>query len=205
MVQRLARGPFKAEIRVRFPLALPNKDPHFENQSRLETPTISTAVCLHRTMKPSDRTMLRLIALFKFVKVLLLVSVGVGAFKLLHKNMAIEAEHWIDMLGLNPGNHYVDKVLEKAANLTPHKIKLLGVGSFIYAGLFLTEGTGLWLAKRWGEWVTVIITSSLVPVEIYEIHRHPNAIKISVLIINVAIVTYLIYRIRTEPAKQTAS
>lgn len=148
--------------------------------------------------------MLRLIAVFKFVKVLLLVSAGLAAFKLLHKNIAIEAEHLIDMLGFNPGNHYVDKVFQQAANLTPHKIKLVGAGCFLYAGLFLTEGTGLWLAKRWGEWVTVIITSSLVPVEIYEIHRHPTAIKITVLIINIAIVIYLIYRIRTETAKSTA-
>ena len=43
-------------------------------------------------MKPSDRNMLRLIALFNFAKVIFLVSVGVGAFKLLHKNMAIEAD-----------------------------------------------------------------------------------------------------------------
>jgi uncharacterized membrane protein (DUF2068 family) len=70
--------------------------------------------------------------------------------------------------------------------------------SFVYAGLFLTEGVGLWLVKRWAEWFSVIITTSLVPVEIYEIHRHPSAMKCLVLILNIAVVGYLLYRIRNE-------
>jgi uncharacterized membrane protein (DUF2068 family) len=97
--------------------------------------------------------MLRLIATLKFLKVALLVATGVGIFKLLHKDLGCAMEHWITMLGLNPGNQFVEAALTKAANLTPHKMKLLGAGSFIYAGLFLTEGVGLWLAKRWGEWL----------------------------------------------------
>jgi uncharacterized membrane protein (DUF2068 family) len=48
----------------------------------------------------------------------------------------------------------------------------------------------------WAEWLTIIITSSLIPFEIYEICRHPTAIKVAVLLINVAIVAYLLYRIR---------
>jgi uncharacterized membrane protein (DUF2068 family) len=147
--------------------------------------------------------MLRLIATFKFLKVALLIATGVGIFKMLHKDLACALEHWIAMLGLNPGNQFVEAALTKAANLTPHKVELLGAGSFIYAGLFLTEGIGLWMAKRWGEWFTVIITSSLVPVEIYEIFHHVSMIKIFVLIINLAIVAYLVYRIRTD--KRTTS
>jgi uncharacterized membrane protein (DUF2068 family) len=52
--------------------------------------------------------------------------------------------------------------------------------------------------KHWAEWFTIIITSSLVPVEIYELYRHPTASKILVLIINIAVVAYLVYRIRTR-------
>jgi uncharacterized membrane protein (DUF2068 family) len=52
--------------------------------------------------------------------------------------------------------------------------------------------------KRWAEWFSVIITSSLLPLEIYEIHRHPSPIKILVLILNIAVVGYLIDRIRKE-------
>ncbi len=149
-------------------------------------------------MKSSDSRLIRLIALFKLLKASLLIAVGVGALKLIHKDIATVLQHWVTMLGLDPGNQYVDHALEKAANLSPNKIKGLGVVSFIYAGLFLTEGIGLWLVKRWAEWFTVIVTGSLVPVEVYEIYRHPTPIKILVLMINIAVVGYLLYRIRSE-------
>ena len=140
--------------------------------------------------------MIRLIAAFKLLKAILLIAVGVGALKLLHQDAASALDRWAAMLGFDPGNQYVDRVLQKLANLPPNKIKGLGVGSFVYAGLFLIEGIGLWMVRRWAEWFTVIVTSSLVPVEIYEIHRHPSPVKILVLIINFAVAGYLIYRIR---------
>ena len=147
-------------------------------------------------MKNSQSGLIRLIAIFKLLKASLLIVVGVGALNLLHKDVAGAVEQWVELLRLDPNNHYIDFVLEKASNLTPDKIKQLGLGSMIYAGLFLTEGIGLWLEKRWAEWLIVVITSSLIPIEIYEIYRHPTAIKIAVLLINIAIVAYLLYRIR---------
>lgn len=146
--------------------------------------------------KPHDR-LLRMIAVFKFLKCAMLIAVGVGAFRLLHKDVGAIAEHWVEALKLDPGNRFVDAALAKAARLRPEQIRKLGLGSFLYAALFLTEGTGLWLEKRWGEWLTVIITSSLVPLEIYEIYRHPSWVKVAVLVINLGIVGYLIYRIRS--------
>jgi uncharacterized membrane protein (DUF2068 family) len=84
-------------------------------------------------------------------------------------------------------------------NIPPNRIKELGIGTFIYAALFMTEGIGLWLLKRWAEWFTVIATGSLIPIESYEIYRHPSVIKVLVLLINIAVVVYLVYRIRHRP------
>src|SRR5580658_3409805 len=150
-------------------------------------------------MKSSDNRLIRLIAFFKLLKSALLIAVGMSALRLLHKDIASVLEHWVRMLGLDPGNRYVDRALQKFGNLTPNKIKSFGVVSFIYAGLFLTEGIGLWLVKRWAEWFSVIITSSLLPVEVYELYRHPSPIKSLVLMVNIAVVGYLVYRIRNEP------
>jgi uncharacterized membrane protein (DUF2068 family) len=149
-------------------------------------------------VKSSHKGLLRLIAVFKLLKAALLIAVGVGALKLLHKDVASAVEHWVELLRLDPNNHYIDIVLEKASILTPDKIKELGLGSMIYAALFLTEGIGLWFEKRWAEWLTVTITSSLVPIEIYEITQHTTPVKIAVLLINIAIVAYLVYRIRNK-------
>ncbi len=139
---------------------------------------------------------LRLIAIFKFFKAALLIALSVGAFRLLHKDIGEVAEHWVMAMRLAPGNRFVEAALERASLLTPQQIRKLGLGSLLYAGLFLAEGTGLWLRKRWGEWLTVVITSTLVPVEMYEIYLHLTAVKIAVLVINVAIVGYLIHGIR---------
>jgi uncharacterized membrane protein (DUF2068 family) len=149
-------------------------------------------------MKSADNRLIRLIALFKMLKSALLIAVGMSALHLLHRDVASLMEHLVTTLGLDPGNRYVGRALQKIADLTPNKIKSLGVVSFIYAGLFLTEGIGLWLVKRWAEWFSVIITISLIPVEGYEVYRHPSAIKCLVLVLNIAVVGYLLYRIRNE-------
>jgi uncharacterized membrane protein (DUF2068 family) len=148
-------------------------------------------------MKSSTGGLLRLIAIFKFVKAALLIALGIGLFRLLHKDLGDVLMHWCEALRLDPGHRFVDATIEKAAHISPRQVKQLGLGSFLYAGLFLAEGTGLWLRKRWGEWLTVIITSSLVPVELYEIYRHANYSKLAVLALNMAIVLYLIHHMRT--------
>ncbi len=150
-------------------------------------------------MNSSHNGLIRLVAVFKLVKAATLIVTGVGILKLMHMDVGQEVVHWVAMLGLDPGRPYINQAIEKATNLTPKRIEELGLASFVYAGLFLTEGIGLWMEKQWAEWFTVIITSSLVPLEVYEICRHPSATKIVVLAINVAIVGYLIYHIRTQP------
>ena len=146
-------------------------------------------------MKSTDTRLIRLIAVFKVFKAMLLTAVGVGALKLIHSDVSSLVEKWVIHFGLDPGSRYLGHLILTAATLTPTKIKDLAVGSFVYAALFLTEGIGLWLLKCWAEWLTVIITSSLVPVEIYEINRHPSSAKILVLFINFAVVGFLVYRL----------
>lgn len=60
--------------------------------------------------------------------------------------------------------------------------------------LELVEGGGLFYRKRWAEWLTVIATSLLIPLEVYELVRHPSLLKAGGVAVNVAIVIYL-YRV----------
>jgi uncharacterized membrane protein (DUF2068 family) len=153
-------------------------------------------------MQKTGNGLLRWIAVFKFLKAISLVLLGLGALKLIHTDPNGVLTQWAMRLGLDPGGRYVDRAIEKAASLPPRKFEELGLGSFAYAALFLVEGTGLWLRKRWGEWVTVIITGSLVPVEVYELTRHPTAGKMVLLVLNLAVVMYLVWRIRHEDKDQ---
>jgi uncharacterized membrane protein (DUF2068 family) len=149
-------------------------------------------------MKTSDTKLLRLIAIFKLLKAALLSAVGVGALRLVHTDVTTLLEKWVARFGLNPGSRYVGHVMLEAATLTPNRIKDLAVGSFIYAALFLTEGSGLWLMKRWAVWFSIIITSSLLPLEVHEIFRHPTSARVLVLMINIAVVAFLVHRIRDQ-------
>jgi uncharacterized membrane protein (DUF2068 family) len=151
-----------------------------------------------RQDRRSRGRLLRVIAVFKFLKAASLIALSVGAFRMLHRDVAERVEHWLMALHMDPGNRHVAMALARVSNVTPEQIKKLGVVGLIYACLFLLEGTGLWLQRRWGEWVTVVITGGLVPVEVYEIVHRPGVVKVFVLIINVAVVGYLIYRIRVE-------
>jgi uncharacterized membrane protein (DUF2068 family) len=146
-------------------------------------------------MKTSQTRVVRLIALFKLLKGVLLIAVGVAALKLLHTDIATLVESWVAVLGLDQNSRFVGRALSTTAALTPNRVRDLIVGSFLYGGLFLTEGMGLWLLKRWAMWFTVIITGSFLPLEIYELTRHPSAGKIGLLAVNLALVGYLIRRI----------
>jgi uncharacterized membrane protein (DUF2068 family) len=145
-----------------------------------------------------------LIAAFKLIKGLALLALGVGALKLLHKDVATEAERWIDLLRIDPQNPYVQKLLEKFWNVDDKKLKLLSLGTFAYAGLFLTEGMGLAFRKRWAEYITIISTASLLPFEVYEIAKHVSAPRIIILLANIAVVVYLVIEVRRTRKPTTA-
>lgn len=147
-------------------------------------------------MKTSQIRVVRLIALFKLLKGILLIAVGVAALKLLHTDIASMVEDWARLLGFLQNSRFLGRALSAAAALTPDRVRDVIVGSFLYGGLFLTEGIGLWLLKRWAMWFTVIITASFLPIESYELAHHPSAGKTALLAINLALVGYLIRRIR---------
>jgi uncharacterized membrane protein (DUF2068 family) len=139
---------------------------------------------------------LLLIAAFKLIKGLALLALGIGALKLLHRDVAAEIAQWIDVLRVDPHNHYIRLLLEKLGMVDDRKLKALSIGTFFYSALFLTEGIGLALRKRWAEYLTIISTASLLPLEIYEIVKRASSPRIVVLIANIAIVVYLVIEVR---------
>lgn len=144
---------------------------------------------------------LLVIAAFKLLKALALIAVGVGALRLLHKDVAAIAEHWINMFQVDPHNHFIDLLLAKLANVDDRRLKELSIGTFIYAGIFLVEGAGLALQKRWAEYFTIVTTASLLPIEIYELARRVNVGRGLALLINLAVVAYLIFELRRFPKR----
>ena len=83
------------------------------------------------------------------------------------------------------------RALVFANNLTTTKQTALALTAFGYAALMGTEGVALYLRKPWARWLTIVATSSLIPIEAYEIAREVHPLRVLILIVNVAIVVYL--------------
>jgi uncharacterized membrane protein (DUF2068 family) len=141
-------------------------------------------------------TTLLLIALFKLFKGVMLVIVGIGALRLVHKDVAGVVLHWVDILRVDPDNTFIHKLIVRSFGVQAKQLREISAGTFFYASILLTEGVGLLMKKHWAEWFTVISTAVFIPLEIYEIVHHFTLTRVAVLLVNVAIVWYLIDRIR---------
>ena len=137
-----------------------------------------------------------LIGIFKLTKALGLLIAGFGLLKLLHRDVASVTEHWIEVLRVDPDNRFIHRALVRIFNITPTQLKELGAGTFVYAGIFLTEGIGLLARKHWAEYMTLISTGLFIPLEVYEIFHHFTRLKLAVTALNIAIVWYLAVRVR---------
>lgn len=141
--------------------------------------------------QPRARGLL-LIAIFKLVKAITLIAAGVGALRLLNPAIASRVESWLTHVQLEPGR----RIVALLAHANEHQIKALGALAFGYALVFLIEGTGLLMRKRWAEFFTIVVTGSLLPFEIYELAKGFSAAKVVTIAINIAVVIYLVLRVR---------
>lgn len=140
----------------------------------------------------------RIIGAFKLVGALLLLGAGVGVYRLFGRDVGDVLEHLAATFRLDPRNHYIDLAISKVADIEPARLRQIGVGTILYAILYGAEGVGLVLGKRWGGYLTVVATGSLVPLEVFEVYRKASAVRIGVLAINVAIVIYLVVKLIQE-------
>ncbi len=154
--------------------------------------------------KASDRYLLW-IAIYKFVKGSLFLAISIGVLGLLHRDVQEIAENFVTWLRADPENRYISLLLEKADLITDLRIKQLSGFTFLCSGLFLTEGAGLYFKKKWAEYLTCIATGSLIPVEIYEVATGFGPLKLSVLVGNTLIFSYLVFVLRKRLKEEKAA
>jgi uncharacterized membrane protein (DUF2068 family) len=135
------------------------------------------------------------IGIGKLLKAVVLVAVGVAALTMMSEAGARTLHHEVERAGLSPGSHLLHKAFEKAAGLDERHLAAVGIGTFVYAASFSVEGIGLLLRKRWAEYLTIILTGSFIPLEVYETIRHVTALRIAGIVLNVAAVVYLVWHL----------
>jgi uncharacterized membrane protein (DUF2068 family) len=144
-----------------------------------------------------DRGLL-LIGLFKLAKAIFFFCIGVGAIHLLHKDLEDEVMRLAVKLKFDPESRFVALLLDKVDLIDAHRLRQISVATFAYSALALTEGIGLLLEKVWAEYLTLILTVSFLPWELYELFRRPDWFRLSLLLINLAVLWYLIWLLRRK-------
>jgi uncharacterized membrane protein (DUF2068 family) len=148
---------------------------------------------------PASRfNVLRTIALYKLLKVLLLLALVYGEVRLSDASLAAKLVTWASARPLGLEHRAVTGLLEWFSGLSASRLHALRIVTFAYAAVFAIEGIGLWMQKRWAEWLTTIITASLIPLEIWELFFRPTIGKAAVLVANTAIVVYLVWHVRSK-------
>ncbi len=137
--------------------------------------------------------MLRAIAAMKLVKAAILIAVSIGAFRLIGRDAAAEVRQWSHALHMH--GRYVDEIVAKVGGLDETELATIGVGTMVYAALFVVEGIGLWRRQVWAEYMTLVVTLSFVPFEIYETVQKTTPTRIATILINILVVLYLIRRL----------
>lgn len=144
-----------------------------------------------------DRGLLA-IGLFKLGKAILFFCIGIGALHLVHKDLGDEVMRLAARLKFDPESRVVTILLDKVDLIDAHRLKQISLATFGYSAVALTEGIGLVLEKVWAEYLTLFLTASFLPWEVYELSRRPDWFRLSLLLINLAVLGYLIWALRRK-------
>jgi uncharacterized membrane protein (DUF2068 family) len=149
-----------------------------------------------------DAFVLRLLAVERFVRGLLLVALAYGVHRFNGSRDALQKvfDEYLptltplaDKLGVDLQHTGPVKLIEEALAARHSTLTLVSLGVLAYGGLQLLEGIGLWLMKRWGEYVAVVGTSIFIPLEVYEIVERVTWLRLVALAVNVFAVAYLLW------------
>ena len=152
---------------------------------------------------PRPNPLLPIIGVFKLIKATVLYAAAYALRYLRHSPVEQTLTGWAAAIHVDPEGRRMRHLIENVVGAAPGHLHLVGIGMFVYGCLFTAEGVGLLLRKRWGEYVTVAVTSLLLPLEVYELlHPEHRVVKVIVLIANLAILAYLIWNLyRTRPGR----
>ena len=145
-----------------------------------------------------DAVILRLLGLERFGRGLLLAAAAYGVWRFRSAQSGLREVFERDLpllrqLGLDIDQSKIVHWLREAFSARTSTLTLVTAGLALYAALQLTEGVGLWLLQRWGEYFAAAATSLFLPLEVYELAEHVTWLRVSAFVVNIAAVVYLVY------------
>jgi uncharacterized membrane protein (DUF2068 family) len=149
---------------------------------------------------PGHDRLLPWIAAERTVRALVLLAAGAILVTHPHANWAEEVSRLAERLGLDPKGNWIKRVIKDVSKIHAHEDLIFGVAALAYGVLEAVEAYGLWRRRRWGEWLTVLATSLLVIPEVWELTKSASVLKVGALLVNLAVVAYLLWRLRRRAA-----
>ena len=147
---------------------------------------------------------LRVIAILKIAKGLLLLGLGFGIFRLINADLGELARNWAIELRIDPENRYVQFALEKIARVDAHTLRRFGLLSLLFSADLFVEGVGLWLNKTWAKYLVLIATGAFIPIEVNACIRHSTFVHWLLLALNCAVVGYIAHHLWSHRRRSAA-
>jgi uncharacterized membrane protein (DUF2068 family) len=142
----------------------------------------------------------------------------IGIFKLVSGALALVAGfgfvHWVDHgsperleralahLGLDPHNYVIHELISRVTGIDRAHLRAVQAGTFFYALLHIVEAIGLIRGRDWAGYLVIVATGSLIPFELYELAKKITPLRATFLVVNLAIVVYLIIALVRERASR---
>jgi uncharacterized membrane protein (DUF2068 family) len=148
-----------------------------------------------------SKVILRLFAVERFLRALVFAAAAFGLWRFRYARNSIEQDFNRELpivrdlfrqLGYNIDHSRLVGLVQHALTLSSRSITILAAAVAVYAVIEVVEGTGLWLARRWGEYFAMIATSVGLPLEIYDLTHKVTALTLVLLLVNLALVLYLV-------------
>lgn len=145
---------------------------------------------------PNRRKTLEAIAAFEGLKGIAAIAASVGLLSLVHHDVRALAYALIGHFHLDPDAQYPRLLLDQATMLANANVRQAVLLAWAYAAIRLTEGYGLWKDRAWAEWLAAVSGAVYLPLELLHLVAHTTGINAIVLIGNVAVVAYMVFRLR---------
>ena len=169
---------------------------------------MSDEATIPNMLRPQRRVRyLKMIAVFKILQGLILLSIGISLLFLHSRTRWLDAiSDWVDgelMVAHSQAMLYLLNRLQDV--VTGGLLQVTGLVALFSALVLCTEGVGVYLQQRWAEFLMVVATAALIPFEIRHAIFHPGAVVVIILAVNCFIVWYLYRVLRREGGERRSA
>ena len=163
-------------------------------------------------MRPEDATLsnpharraaahfepLRWIGAYKLLKAAMALVGGLLVLRIEHRNLPVQVLRWMHYLHIDPHSPIGTYILHHTLEIKPSQFTWAATSLFVYTAITAVEGLGLVFRRAWAEWLTVVTTSALIPYEAWRAWHRPDWVHALIIVLNVLVVIYLVWRIRRD-------